>query len=164
MSRLENLFGAQALAVADRLLTDARPRTEAAALVTLLAHPARTTGWLGGVLGLTSGGVTRLVDRLVAAGRVARSPGADARRRTLALTAAGREQAEQILETRRAAIDRALSRLDADERRALERLLDKVVAALPDGRLEALQVCRLCDRHACADGAECPLEFTVTGG
>jgi MarR family transcriptional repressor of emrRAB len=162
MSRLDNLFGAQALAVADRLVTDARPRSEAGALVTLLAHPGRTTGWLGGLLGLTSGGVTRLVDRLVAADWVERSPGEDARRRTLALTDSGVEQAEQILAVRRAAVERALSRLDADERRTLERLLDKVVAALPDGRLEALQLCRLCDRHACADGnpSRCPLEST----
>ena len=151
MPRLENLFGAQALAVADRLVADARPRSEAGALVTLLAHPDRTTGWLGGVLGLTSGGVTRLVDRLVAAGWVARSPGDDARRRTLAVTETGAEQAEQILAGRRSAVDRALSGLDAAERRILEQLLDKVVAALPEGRLEAHQVCRLCDRAACAD-------------
>jgi DNA-binding MarR family transcriptional regulator len=164
MARLENLFGAQALAVADRLVTGARPRSEAGALVTLLAHPGRSTGWLGGVLGLTSGGITRLVDRLVTDGWVQRSPGNDARRRTLALTASGAEQAEQILADRRAAIDRALCRLDADERRTLERLLDKVLAALPEDSMEALQLCRLCDRHACADGdpARCPLQSTTT--
>jgi DNA-binding MarR family transcriptional regulator len=164
MARLENLFGAQALAVADRLVTDARPRSEAGALVTLLAHPGCTTKWLGGVLELTSGGVTRLVDRLVAAQWVERSPGDDARSRSLSLTGSGAEQAEKILVGRRAAVDRALSGLDAHERHTLERLLDKVVATLPDGRMEALRLCRLCDRHACADGdpGACPLAFTGT--
>lgn len=68
MSRLENILGAQSLALADRLLeaetgAAAMPGSERAALVTLLAHPDQTVRWLGDVLALTSSGGTRLVDR-----------------------------------------------------------------------------------------------------
>lgn len=61
--RLENLLGAQSLALADRLMSGAGESigagvsgSEYAALATLLAHPGRTVGWLGEVLGLTSSG------------------------------------------------------------------------------------------------------------
>ncbi len=161
MTRLENLIGAQSLALADRLTDPGVPHSEAAALVTLLAHPGRTTGWLGEVLGITSGGVTRLVDRLVAADLVSRSQGSDARRRTLALTSKGRARAEELLRRRRAALGSALSVLDPEEQLVLERLLGKVVGAMTDDRLAALQLCRLCDRTACAQGSACPLDHTV---
>lgn len=73
MGRLENLLGAQALALSDPLDAAgsgavARSASECAALVTLLAHPDESVSWLGGVLGLTSSGITRLVDRMVDAG------------------------------------------------------------------------------------------------
>ena len=166
MSRLENLLGAQSLALADRLLAEsgdspgAGPsRSEAAALVTLLAHAGRTMNWLGAVLGLTSSGVTRLVERLVAAGWVTRSAGQDARRRQLTLTPAGTQRAEAILAGRQAALSAVLGRLSAGEQVALEGLLNKVVTGLADDRLTALRVCRLCDRAACSEaGQRCPLE------
>lgn len=63
MTRLENLLGVQALALADALLSGVTLAngppvcpSDAAALVTLLAHPDQTVGWLGRVLGLTSSG------------------------------------------------------------------------------------------------------------
>ena len=166
MDRLTNLLGAQALAVSDLLLGAERGSREAvserAALVTLLAHPGRPVSWLGAVLGLTSSGVTRLVDRLVAAGWVSRTPGTDARSRRLALTVEGRERAEAVLRDRRAALADVLAPLSAPDRAELERLLQLLVGSLADARPRALQVCRLCDRAACASGAaECPLEHTV---
>lgn len=168
MSRLENLLGAQSLAIADRLLTGdsaGASDSECAALVTLLGHPDHSVGWLGDVLRLTSSGVTRLVERLVTAGWVRRSAGTDARHRALALTAAGAGRAEQILAGRRAALSTALSTLSPTERTTLEALLDKVVAGLAEDRTTALRVCRLCDRAACSRrGRECPLTHTVPVG
>jgi DNA-binding MarR family transcriptional regulator len=170
--RLVNLLGAQALALTDRLLAAADPPdgrasesvSERAALVTMLAHPGRSVSWLGAVLGLTSSGMTRLVDRLVTADLAHRSPGADARSRTLGLTAAGRERAHAVLRARSSALEGVVEILSATDRAELERLLGLVVAGLADDRLPALQVCRLCDRAACADGdAQCPLEHTVPG-
>lgn len=168
MSRLENLLGAQALALSDALLAGAAPAadasspSDASALVTLLAHPGQTVGWLGGVLGLTSSGVTRLVERLAERGWVERSAGDDARRRQLHLTEGGEDQAHRMLHGRRAALSHAVAGLSRAERRDLERLLDKVVAGLADDRPTALRVCRLCDRDACGLGqGSCPLEHTV---
>jgi DNA-binding MarR family transcriptional regulator len=169
MARLENLLGAQALALTDRLLAaDGGPLagaspSERAALVTLLAHPDRSVSWLGGVLGLTSSGITRLVDRLVAAGWVTRAPGEDARSRRVGLTRAGHDRALTALHARRAAMADALSALSETDRAELERLLEVIVGSLAETRLPAMQVCRLCDRSACAsDGRTCPLEHTAS--
>ena len=170
MARLENLLGAQALALSDRLHAAGTDRvssseSECAALVTLLAHPDRSVSWLGGVLGLSSSGVTRLVDRLVQSGWVTRTPGADARSRHLRLTRVGRNRAMDVLAARRTAMAEALEPLSGKDRRELERLLDVVVGRLAETRLPALQVCRLCDREACAsNGRDCPLEHTVPAG
>lgn len=172
MARLENLLGAQALALADRVLAGASAstgagasRSECAALITLLAHHGRTVGWLSDVLGLTSSGGTRLVERLVAAGWVERSAGDDARQRQLALTAPGRARADSMLAGRQAALAEAVAVLSATERADLEALLDKVVAGLAGDRLAALRVCGLCDRVACCEtGEECPLQHTVVDG
>ncbi|HEY0574568.1 MAG TPA: MarR family transcriptional regulator [Pseudonocardia sp.] len=170
MARLENLLGAQSLALADRLLADAAgsvgaagSSSDCAALVTLLAHPGPSVGWLGEVLGLTSSGVTRLVERLVRAGWVRRSAsGQDARSRRLELTGAGTSLAERVLAGRHAVLSRALAALSPSEQATLEELLGKMVASLTDELTVAYQVCRLCDRTACrGSGGGCPLRHTV---
>lgn len=162
MTRLENLLAAASLALTDRLVTGPAG-SESAAVVTLLAHPGRSVSWLGAVLGLTSSGITRLVDRLVAAGWVTRTTGSDARSREVLLTPAGRERARAVLGARQNAMAAVLDELSDRDRLELERLLDLMVAGLADTRLPALQVCRLCDRDACASGGlECPLEHTVS--
>jgi DNA-binding MarR family transcriptional regulator len=168
MARLENLLGAQALALSDRLLAagegsgTAISASERAALVTLLAHPGRTTSWLGAVLGLTSSGISRLVDRLAEAGWVTRTAGADARRRQLQLTKEGRDRARDVLRARGDVLAAAVGTLSERDRIQLERLLGQVVTGLASTRLPALRMCRLCDRAACASGdRKCPLEHTV---
>lgn len=167
MARLENLLAAQALALTDRLDVAggdavARSASERAALVTLLAHPDQPVSWLGGVLELTSSGITRLVDRLVAAGWVTRTAGDDARSRRLRLTRTGRARARAVLDARHAAMADALGALSGPDRAELERLLTVLVGRLTRDRLPALRVCRLCDRAACAsEGRDCPLEHTT---
>lgn len=169
MSRLENLLGAQALALSDRFLGGAGHSadepvspSDCAALVTLLSYPDQNVGWLGGVLGLTSSGVTRLVERLVKRGWIQRSAGDDARSRQVRLTTAGEAQAHRTLDARRSALSHTVAALTGRERRDLERLLDKVVTSLAADRPAALRVCRLCDRDACGSGRGlCPLEHTV---
>jgi len=165
MARLENLLGVQALALVDRMATAGSPPSEAAALVTLLAHPDCGVGWLGDVLGLTDSGATRLVERLVAEGLLRRQSGRDARTRTLRLTAQGTRRARRVLADRRRELESVLAPLSEAERRTLERLLEKVVAGLTEERMAALRSCRLCDRDACyADQATCPLHHTVPAG
>jgi DNA-binding MarR family transcriptional regulator len=162
MGRLENLLGACSVAVSDRLAAVGReaglPSTDQAALVTLLSHPDRTVSWLGDVLALTSSGATRLVDRLVAAGWVDRSPGADTRQRRLRLTEAGEDIAERVVRARDAAVADVLAPLNAGMREQLERALELVVAASTDDLGLAHRTCRLCDRAACRSaGHDCPL-------
>ena len=169
MARLENLVGAQALALTDRLLAAGDgpeaggSESERAALVTLLAHPGQPVSWLGEVLALTSSGVTRLVDRLEVAGLVTRTTGTDARRRTVELTGAGRRRARGVLRARCSAMEEALAPLTRRDRTELERLLDLVVGGLAEDRVPAMRVCRMCDRPACSStGRACPLEHATT--
>jgi DNA-binding MarR family transcriptional regulator len=166
MDRVENLQGALSLTLADRLrgvgAGHGISASEQGALVTMLAHPDRPVAWLGEVLGLTSSGVTRLVDRLVEKGWATRSPGPDARQRRVRLTAPGVKQARALNRDRGEVLTQALSVLSATERADLERLLDKVVGTLTAEHLPALQTCRLCDRDACRPAGEpCPLDHTV---
>ncbi|SIR64114.1 MarR family winged helix-turn-helix transcriptional regulator [Williamsia sterculiae] len=165
MARLENLLAAQALALTDHIdAADAGvvpTASDRAALVTLLAHPGHPVSWLSRILGLTSSGLTRLVDRMESAGWVERSTGGDARSRRLRLTADGTERAHEVLAAREQAMAQVTDRLSPADRTDLERILGTLVAGLADDRPGALKVCRLCDRAACATpGSECPLEHT----
>lgn len=162
MDRLNNLLGAQALALTDRLHgagDGLGTPTERAALVTLLTHDQCSVSWLGQVVELTSSGVTRLVSRLSAAGWVTSTPGDDARSRQLSLTAAGRRRADRVLVARRGAMADVVAGLTTRDKAQLERLLDLVVGGLADDEgPAALRVCRLCDRSACSSGRlGCPL-------
>jgi DNA-binding MarR family transcriptional regulator len=162
VDRLENLLGTVSLAVSDRLRGAGSGDTEAAALVTLLAHPGQTTGWLGGVLGLTTSGATRLAERLVAAGWVRRDVGGDGRQRRLVLTPVGAGRAGALLDGRRSALTEVLGALADADRAVLEGLLERMVSGLAEGRGEALRVCRMCDRAACCgSGGGCPLAHAV---
>ena len=166
MARVENLLGALSLTMADRLrgvgAGHGMSASEQAAVVTLHAHADRPVSWLGEVLGLTSSGVTRLVDRVVERGWVTRSPGSDARQRRLRLTAAGTKRARALLREREAVLTDAMATLPRVERAELERLLDRLVGALTEENVPALHTCRLCDRTACRSaGHECPLDHTV---
>ena len=168
MARTENLLGALALTLVDHMQQaepagNASPHpSERAALATLLAHPAHTVSWLADVLGVTSSGGTRLVERMVARGWISRTTGDDARSRTLMLTRSGRTLATRVLAARAAALDSALAPLSGAQRDELERLLEPVVAGLATRRSSALRTCRLCDRSACSTlGQECPLDHTL---
>jgi DNA-binding MarR family transcriptional regulator len=161
MGRLENLLGAWALTVADRLDEVGREAglsaTDQAAVVTLLAHPDHTVSWLGDVLALTSSGATRLVDRLAKAGWVVRSAGEDTRQRHVRLTEDGVEIAQRVSRSRAATLAECLAPLDARARGQLERSLERMVGASTVSLLPAMRTCRLCDRSACRSGGrDCP--------
>ena len=130
-------------------------------MVTLLEHPDRPVAWLGEALGLSSGGATRLVDRLVARGFATRTSGADARQRRLRLTAAGARRARTLNAERLEVLRELLDPLSETERAGLEQLLGRLVGGLHDEYLPTLRTCRLCDRGACRSGAPCPLDDMV---
>jgi MarR family transcriptional regulator, 2-MHQ and catechol-resistance regulon repressor len=87
-----------------------------------------TMSALADQLGVTSGGATRLVDRVAADGLVARRTCTEDRRvHHVALTGAGRALLEQVLAAHRADLERELtSRLPDDTQVQLDGLLDRL--------------------------------------
>jgi len=82
---------------------------------------------------LSSGGMTKRIDRLVQVGLVERRPDPGDRRATLVrLTRRGKRTADAALETHIAGEERLLGALSRAERRTLEGLLRKLLAALDD--------------------------------
>ena len=88
---------------------------------------------LAGTTMVTSGAVTKRVDRLVQQGLVERSVSeTGGRGRVIALTPAGKEVQERLHPQHLANEDRLLHALDADERRQLGDLLSKLLLSLED--------------------------------
>ncbi|MGH8889452.1 MAG: MarR family winged helix-turn-helix transcriptional regulator [Acidothermaceae bacterium] len=80
---------------------------------------------------LSSGGMTKRLDRLVEAGLVARRPDPADRRATLVrLTSRGRKTIDKALPVHVGNEDRLLAVLNAKDRKALDTLLRKLLAAL----------------------------------
>lgn len=92
---------------------------------------ARTPGELARHTMVTTGAVTKRVDRLVASGLVSRSASDDdGRGRVVSLTREGRRVIDEALVAHLANEERLLSALDADQRRTLETLLRSWGASL----------------------------------
>jgi DNA-binding MarR family transcriptional regulator len=161
--RAANLFGALSLAMADRMAwviegTAAQSATAATALSALHDFLDGTSiDLLAQVLGLTSSGTVRLVDRLSEAGYVRRTAGADARTTSIVLTKAGRRVAANVAAARADLLSGALADLSADERQVFERVTGRVLAGLVRGPDATRWICRLCDTTTCgrAEGL-CP--------
>jgi DNA-binding MarR family transcriptional regulator len=104
--RAANLFGALSLAMADRMIgaiegTAAQSATAATALSALGDFlDGASIDLLAQVLGLTSSGTVRLVNRLSEAGYVRRTAGTDAHTTSIVLTKAGRRVAANVAATR----------------------------------------------------------------
>jgi DNA-binding MarR family transcriptional regulator len=176
-ARLANLLGALSTGLTDGLhestvaaagLNGAAP----AALIALLDFSARgSVQALSQVVGLTHSGAVRLVDRLVAAGYVARGPGRDARSRTLTLTPAGAVVGRRVRTAREDAITRAIEQLSDRERVTLTELCESLISELTQQRLGQRAagrtpvggaLCRMCDFTACGrDNGACPAAQTA---
>jgi DNA-binding MarR family transcriptional regulator len=86
---------------------------------------------LAGTTMVTSGAVTKRVDRLVRQGLVERSVSeTDGRGRVIALTAEGKDLQERLHPQHLANEERLIAALDAGERRELGRLLSKLLVSL----------------------------------
>jgi DNA-binding MarR family transcriptional regulator len=159
-----NLLGALALALSDRLegaTTEAAGLAENDAVALSALHhflESPRVDLLARVLGLTSSGTVRLVDRLEAAGLARRSAADDARATSIALTASGRSRARAVARARMELFEEALRPLTTSERNQLAELAGKILAGLirPPGATR--WTCRLCDLVACgrAEG-HCPV-------
>lgn len=166
-SRAANLLGALALAVSDGIRqateqhADGLARSEPAALVTLAHYPGQPIGALGRTLGLTHSGAVRLADRLEAGGLLYRTSSGPGRTVSLHLTPSGQLAAMRVLTRRQAAVGQLVSRLDAGEIAALERLAGRLLAGLTTDRASARRLCRLCDEPLCAADAGCPVDHAA---
>jgi len=159
-----NLLGALALVVHDRLseaMTDASGRSETAAaalssLDNFLDRPTIDT--LRRVLGLTSSGTVRLVDRLETENLIERGQGDDRRATALQLTRTGRRAATRVATARAGVLNDALATLSGRERETLDGLLAKLLVGMMREPGATKYMCRLCDASACghADG-RCPV-------
>jgi DNA-binding MarR family transcriptional regulator len=152
------------LVVADRA-TDAvaeavgRSESAAAALSALLHFLERPSiDLLRQVLGLTSSGTVRLIDRLAESGYVRRYPGVDGRSTSIVLTDAGREAAQNVSRARAGVLERSLSVLSPDERETFEHLVAKVLVGMMRAPGATRWICRLCDIGVCRGAAGgCPV-------
>jgi DNA-binding MarR family transcriptional regulator len=164
---LANVLGALALVVADELgrtVTEAASEegrgsvTDAAALSALAQFlDGATVDRVHQVLGVTPSGAVRLVDRLGAAGLVARAPGPDGRSRAIRLTRAGRDRALAVGGARSAYLAGLVEGLSPSEVTLLRSLLARVMAGVVARKDGGAWTCRLCDLVACRRSeGECP--------
>ena len=159
-----NLLGALSLMIADRMAdgmgeAGGRPESAAAALSALLHFLDQpTVDLLRQVLGLTSSGTVRLLDKMVASGYVERGPGADRRSTTVTLTKAGRAAARRVGAARTEVLQDALAGLTATERDLLRQVMGKILVGLMREPGAVRWMCRLCDTGTCR-GAQggCPV-------
>ncbi len=155
LDRPANVFGALALVVADQIAdatTAAAGRADSApaALAALLHFLDRpSVDMLRQVLGLSSSGTVRLVDRLAESGYVERMPGADRRATAIQLTEAGRRAAEEVCRARADVLDRATGALTGAERAEFDRLIGKILVGMMRGPGAVRWICRLCDTGIC---------------
>jgi DNA-binding MarR family transcriptional regulator len=164
LAREANLLGALGTVIADRtaeaVARAAGLSETAATALSAMGHflDRPSIDLLRQVLGLTSSGTVRLVDRLVEAGYVTRAPGADGRTRALLLTQAGRQAADRVAAARAAVLSDALARLHPADRQALGRLLGELLTGFIRGPGATGWMCRLCDTGACGrDEGRCPV-------
>lgn len=164
-ARSDNLVGALGLALADGLNATLAAGSglrlpDAAVLNAIGQAPGSTIESVRGVLGITHGGVVRIVDRLAAVGLVERRPGVDARSLALHLTPAGTARWHE----QTAARSRWLARVVRDVPIEVRPHLDAVVAALltaltPDDTTAEI-TCRLCDESVCPQ-RRCPVTLAA---
>jgi DNA-binding MarR family transcriptional regulator len=159
-----NLLGALALALSDRIrgaVSEAAGVSESDAVALSALHhflDSPRVDLLAQVLGLTSSGTVRLVDRLEEAGLARRVTGADGRVTSVALTASGRRRAQAVARARVEVIEDALGPLTPSERRQFGALAGKILAGLVRPPGATRWTCRLCDLVACGrPEGQCPV-------
>jgi DNA-binding MarR family transcriptional regulator len=158
-----NLLGALALAITDRMVAAITERGQSVSDATAMSALDHFLDWptvdqLAGVLGLTSSGTVRLVDRLEKAHLVTRYGDTDGRATVVGLTEAGHRRAAKVTRGRFDVLGQAIGALTPDEQEEFGRLAGKVLAGMirPPGARR--WTCRLCDTGACGrPGGRCPV-------
>jgi MarR family transcriptional repressor of emrRAB len=158
--RAANLLGAHALVATDRMRRATGMELSSAAVLSALETFAdgASIDELRRVLGLSHSGGVRIVNRLAARGLVAREPDPEDRRTVrLHLTAEGRRSARRVIAARQEALGELLAPLGRRETAELERLLERLLAAVTRDREAANRICRLCEPDVCGHPDRCPV-------
>jgi DNA-binding MarR family transcriptional regulator len=149
-----NLLGALATALSDVSNAAVRQNlgssNSAAAALSALNHflDRPSIDVLSRIVGLTSSGTVRLVDRLEQSGYVRRRPGEDGRLTAVSLTTSGRRAAQRLATARDNALRDAIAGLEPSERRALAEIATKILIGI-SGDGAAGWICRFCDPGSC---------------
>src|SRR3954447_6828431 len=173
--RLENLLAALALNLGEETsaalerASGLAGRAPAALLALEEFLGEAHVGRLAEVLGLTHSGAVRLVTQLEREGLAVRRTGGDRRRVQVRLTDRGRRRAQQAREARDEVVRQATGLLTEAEADTLEELLDRVVRARVERRVERRRAgepgawwCRSCDFAACGrPEGRCPAQVTA---
>jgi MarR family transcriptional regulator, negative regulator of the multidrug operon emrRAB len=158
--RAANLLGAHALVATDRMRRATGMELSSAAVLSALETFAdgASIDELRRVLGLSHSGGVRIVSRLAARGLLAREPDPEDRRTVrLHLTAEGRRAARRVIAARQEALGELLAPLGRRETAELERLLERLLAAVTHDREAANRICRLCEPDVCGHPDRCPV-------
>lgn len=165
--RTANLLGALSQAVADRTadaVAEAAGRSQTAAAALSWMHQFQqrpSVDLLRKVLGLTSSGTVRLLDRLEQDGYLKRGPGPDGRTTSISLTPSGKRAAQKVAAARAKVLEDLLGPLTEAERRVLEALQAKLLVSLirtPDAER---WMCRICEVGVCRRDQGCPVTNVV---
>lgn len=164
MSHLENILGAFALTISDRLNKRVLGTSHCSeggviALNQIGTRERPTIEDLRASLDVdTHSAATRVIARLEADQLVTKTKsGEDSRFIQLTLTNKGVAVRNSILTERQNLLQEAISILTQDERQILEGLIKKILGGLPFDRGACDRTCRLCDTSVCPD-PDCPVQ------
>ncbi|MBA5776397.1 winged helix-turn-helix transcriptional regulator [Stappia sp. F7233] len=164
MSHAENILGALALAVADRLNRLAEEGSGcsqggAIALTQIGQRDRPAIEDLRACLDVdTHSAATRVVARLEADDLVAKTKDPkDGRYAHLMLTEKGKRLQETVLAEREHFLRGVLDILSEEERQTFEALVFKLLSGLPFDVRACDRTCRLCDTRVCS-GDDCPVQ------
>lgn len=160
--RLDNLLGALALAMMDRLTQAIAQNTglqgsSAYALVLLGQTPGLSIDALAKILGLAHSSTVRLIENLVESGFIDRQPGVDRRQVLVSLTIRGQAAVDNVLSARQHTLAQMTATLPSTSTQALTEACEQLLSSLSNDALSASRNCRLCDEGICGLSS-CPVE------
>lgn len=161
--RLDNLLGALALAVMDRLTLSIAQNSglqgsSAYALVLLGQTPGLSIDALAKILGRAHSSTVRLIEQLVESGLLSRQAGKDRRQVLVSLTIKGQDAVDKVLSARQNALAQMTAVLPSASAQILTDAFERLLEHLSDDATSASRNCRLCNENTCGQST-CPVEI-----
>jgi MarR family transcriptional regulator, negative regulator of the multidrug operon emrRAB len=160
--RLENLLGALAVAVADRVRVAVEDQlgaggSAAAVLMMIGVEPHISAEAIARQLNVAQPTVVQALGALQERGLVKKESGTDCRVRELTLTKPGAQMVASMLERRAAILAPLIRGLGDRERAALTQVIETILIATVVRPDEKFLICRFCNEHECGP-EDCPVE------